>query len=131
MAYRQQMFHGLIFWTYTLLVGKVSELQPESYVRALIRRYQGHSDNQIQHGDLALNLSSLQVFVEHQPSGHRPPSYFAAGSGSYPPLGAPWPAHELRDAMVAAPRCPAKQRLCIFDLDGRSRSDLTGNTAAG
>jgi thiamine kinase-like enzyme len=38
LAYRQQMFHGLIFWTYTLLVGKVSELQPESYVRDLIRR---------------------------------------------------------------------------------------------
>lgn len=38
LAYRQQMFHGLIFWTYTLLVGKLSELQPESYVRALIRR---------------------------------------------------------------------------------------------
>ncbi|ARJ41440.1 two-component system response regulator BasR [Pantoea alhagi] len=36
-------------------------------VRALIRRYQGHSDNQIQHGDLALNLSSLQVSVDNQP----------------------------------------------------------------
>ena len=35
--------------------------------RALIRRYQGHSDNQIQHGDLAINLSSLQVFVDNQP----------------------------------------------------------------
>ncbi|WP_019875180.1 phosphotransferase family protein [Sporichthya polymorpha] len=38
LAYRQQMLHGLIFWTYTLLVGKVSELQPETYVRTLIRR---------------------------------------------------------------------------------------------
>lgn len=36
-------------------------------VRALIRRYQGRSDNQIQHGDLALNLSSQQVSVENQP----------------------------------------------------------------
>lgn len=36
-------------------------------VRALIRRYQGHSDNQIQHGDLALNLSSFQVSVDNQP----------------------------------------------------------------
>ncbi|MGD8108283.1 two-component system response regulator PmrA [Pantoea sp. FN0302] len=36
-------------------------------VRALIRRYQGHSDNHIQHGDLALNLSSLQVSVNNQP----------------------------------------------------------------
>jgi thiamine kinase-like enzyme len=38
LAYRQQMLHGLVFWTYTLLVGKLSELQPESYVRELIRR---------------------------------------------------------------------------------------------
>ncbi|MDU6536853.1 two-component system response regulator PmrA [Mixta calida] len=36
-------------------------------VRALIRRYQGRSDNQIQHGDLTLNLASLQVSVENQP----------------------------------------------------------------
>ena len=36
-------------------------------VRALIRRYQGHSDNQICHGDLTLNLSSLQVSVDNQP----------------------------------------------------------------
>jgi thiamine kinase-like enzyme len=38
LRYRQQMLHGLVFWTYTLLVGKVSELQPEDYVRTLIRR---------------------------------------------------------------------------------------------
>lgn len=38
LAYRQQMLHGLIFWTYTLLVGKISELQPEAYVRTVIRR---------------------------------------------------------------------------------------------
>ncbi|GAA0606057.1 phosphotransferase [Sporichthya brevicatena] len=38
LAYRQQMLHGLVFWTYTLLVGKISELQPETYVRTLIRR---------------------------------------------------------------------------------------------
>jgi thiamine kinase-like enzyme len=38
LAYRQQQFHGLIFWTYTLLVGKLSELQPEDHVRMLIRR---------------------------------------------------------------------------------------------
>ncbi|MCU5773412.1 two-component system response regulator PmrA [Erwiniaceae bacterium BAC15a-03b] len=35
--------------------------------RALIRRYQGRSDNQLLHGDLALNLSSQQVFIEQQP----------------------------------------------------------------
>lgn len=36
-------------------------------VRALIRRYQGQSDNQIRQGDLTLNLSSLQVSVDNQP----------------------------------------------------------------
>jgi Phosphotransferase enzyme family len=38
LAYRRQMFHGLIFWTYTFLVGKVAPLQPEQHVRTLIRR---------------------------------------------------------------------------------------------
>lgn len=37
-AYRQQMFHGLIFWTYTLLVGKLQPVQPENLVRILISR---------------------------------------------------------------------------------------------
>ncbi|WP_338558664.1 two-component system response regulator PmrA [Erwinia sp. E_sp_B04_7] len=32
-------------------------------VRALIRRYQGHSDNLLQQGDLSLNLSSQQVYL--------------------------------------------------------------------
>jgi hypothetical protein len=38
LAYRQQMFHGLIFWTYTLLVGKLQPVQPEKLVRILISR---------------------------------------------------------------------------------------------
>lgn len=38
LAYRQQMFHGLIFWTYTLLVGKVQAIQPEEIVRILVSR---------------------------------------------------------------------------------------------
>jgi hypothetical protein len=38
LAYRQQMMHGFIFWTYTFLVGKVSTLQPDAHVRLLIRR---------------------------------------------------------------------------------------------
>lgn len=38
LAYRQQMFHGFIFWTYTFLVGKVAPLQPDAHVRAMIRR---------------------------------------------------------------------------------------------
>ncbi|KGT94502.1 XRE family transcriptional regulator [Erwinia typographi] len=36
-------------------------------VRALIRRYQGHSDNLLQHGDLSLNLSSQQVCLDGRP----------------------------------------------------------------
>lgn len=43
----------------------LTELQAR--VRALIRRYQGHSDNLLQHGDLVLNLSSQQVLLESQP----------------------------------------------------------------
>lgn len=35
-------------------------------VRALIRRYQGRSDNLLQHGDLSLNLSSQQVYLNSQ-----------------------------------------------------------------
>lgn len=35
-------------------------------VRALIRRYQGRSDNLLQHGDLSLNLSSQQVWLDTQ-----------------------------------------------------------------
>ncbi|TAM65795.1 phosphotransferase [Mycobacterium sp.] len=38
LAYRQQMMHGFIFWTYTFLIGKVSTLQPDAHVRLLIRR---------------------------------------------------------------------------------------------
>jgi hypothetical protein len=38
LAYRQQMMHGFIFWTYTFLIGKVSALQPDAHVRLLIRR---------------------------------------------------------------------------------------------
>ncbi|WP_313619344.1 two-component system response regulator PmrA [Pantoea septica] len=34
---------------------------------ALIRRYQGHSDNLLRQGDLTLNLSSQQVLLENQP----------------------------------------------------------------
>ncbi|WHU47433.1 phosphotransferase [Gordonia sp. L191] len=38
LAYRQQMFRGFIYWTYTHLVGKFSELQPDAHVRALVQR---------------------------------------------------------------------------------------------
>ncbi|MBK0034167.1 two-component system response regulator PmrA [Erwinia sp. S43] len=36
-------------------------------VRALIRRYQGHSDNLLERGDITLNLTSQQVAVENLP----------------------------------------------------------------
>lgn len=38
LAYRQQMFRGFIYWTYTHLVGKLSELQPDAHVRTLVQR---------------------------------------------------------------------------------------------
>jgi hypothetical protein len=38
LAYRQQMFRGFIYWTYTHLVGKISPLQPEAHVRTLVQR---------------------------------------------------------------------------------------------
>ena len=43
----------------------LAELQAR--VRALIRRYQGHSDNLLLQGDLTLNLSSQQVLLENLP----------------------------------------------------------------
>ncbi|UAK40471.1 aminoglycoside phosphotransferase family protein [Gordonia bronchialis] len=38
LAYRQQMFRGFIFWTYTYLVGRVSKLQTDDHVRRIVRR---------------------------------------------------------------------------------------------
>ncbi len=43
----------------------LAELQARA--RALIRRYQGHSDNLLQQGDLTLNLSTQQVLLEAHP----------------------------------------------------------------
>lgn len=37
LAYRRQMSHGLIFWTYTHMVGQVAELQPEDHVPSATR----------------------------------------------------------------------------------------------
>lgn len=42
----------------------LAELQAR--VRALIRRYQGHSDNLLQQDDLTLNLSNQQVYLQQQ-----------------------------------------------------------------
>lgn len=49
------------------LVKPFALVELKARVRALIRRYQGHSDNLLQHGDLSLNLSSQQVTVDDQP----------------------------------------------------------------
>lgn len=43
----------------------LAELQARA--RALIRRYQGHSDNQLTDGDLTLNLQTQQVLRQSQP----------------------------------------------------------------
>lgn len=42
-------------------------IELQARVRALIRRYQGHSDNLLQQGDLTLNLSNQQVYLQQQP----------------------------------------------------------------
>ena len=49
------------------LVKPFALVELQARVRALIRRYQGHSDNLVQQGDLTLNLSSQQVLLEDRP----------------------------------------------------------------
>lgn len=41
-------------------------IELQARVRALIRRYQGHSDNLLEQDDLTLNLSSQQVYLQQQ-----------------------------------------------------------------
>ncbi|MGE9552647.1 two-component system response regulator PmrA [Erwinia amylovora] len=49
------------------LVKPFALIELKARVRALIRRYQGRSDNLLQHGDISLNLSSQQVYLDNQP----------------------------------------------------------------
>ena len=49
------------------LVKPFALVELQARVRALIRRFQGHSDNLLQQGDLTLNLSSQQVLLEDRP----------------------------------------------------------------
>lgn len=49
------------------LVKPFALVELKARVRALIRRYQGRSDNLLQQGDLSLNLSSQQVYIDNQP----------------------------------------------------------------
>lgn len=49
------------------LVKPFALVELQARVRALIRRFQGHSDNLLQQGDLTLNLSSQQVLLEEHP----------------------------------------------------------------
>jgi two-component system response regulator BasR len=48
------------------LVKPFALIELQARVRALIRRYQGHSDNLLQQDDLTLNLSSQQVYLQQQ-----------------------------------------------------------------
>lgn len=47
------------------LVKPFALVELKARVRALIRRYQGHSDNLLERGDIMLNLSSQQVAVDN------------------------------------------------------------------
>lgn len=38
LAYRQQMLHGLVFWLYTWMMGKVAPLQPHDHTTKLVER---------------------------------------------------------------------------------------------
>lgn len=49
------------------LIKPFALVELKARARALIRSYQGKSDNLLQHGDIALNLSSQQVGVEGKP----------------------------------------------------------------
>ncbi|WP_440483087.1 winged helix-turn-helix domain-containing protein, partial [Serratia marcescens] len=49
------------------LVKPFALVELQARVRALLRRYQGHSDNLMQVDDLQLNLSSQQVYLQQQP----------------------------------------------------------------
>lgn len=49
------------------LVKPFALVELKARVRALIRRYQGHSDNLLERGDMTLNLSSQQVAVDNLP----------------------------------------------------------------
>lgn len=58
LAYRQQMFRGFIYWTYTFLVGRVSKLQPDAHVRQVVQR-----------------TAQAMVDLESLDSLHRPPRW--------------------------------------------------------
>jgi Ecdysteroid kinase-like family len=38
LAYRQQMFRGFIYWTYTYVIGRMSKLQTDAHVRTVVER---------------------------------------------------------------------------------------------
>jgi len=38
LAYRQQMFKGFVYWTYTYLIGRMSKLQTDDHVRKVVER---------------------------------------------------------------------------------------------
>src|SRR5215212_1058515 len=38
LAYRQQMFKGFVYWTYTYLIGRMSKMQTDAHVRKVVER---------------------------------------------------------------------------------------------
>lgn len=63
----QDRVEGLDAGADDYLIKPLALAELQARVRALIRRYQGHSDNMLRQGDLTLNLSSQQVLLENQP----------------------------------------------------------------
>ncbi|NIY47656.1 two-component system response regulator PmrA [Cedecea colo] len=49
------------------LIKPFALVELQARARALIRRYQGHSDNLLQQADLTLNLQTQQVLLQEQP----------------------------------------------------------------
>ena len=59
--------HGLDSGADDYLVKPFALAELQARARALIRRYQGHSDNQVVDGDLTLNLQTQQVLCDSHP----------------------------------------------------------------
>lgn len=63
----EDRIHGLDSGADDYLVKPFSLAELQARARALIRRYQGHSDNQVVDGDLTLNLQTQQVLCDSHP----------------------------------------------------------------
>ncbi|WP_407437244.1 two-component system response regulator PmrA [Lelliottia sp.] len=63
----EDRIHGLDSGADDYLVKPFALAELQARARALIRRYQGHSDNQVVDGDLTLNLQTQQVLCDSHP----------------------------------------------------------------